>query len=165
MPQIEYYCAGKLRRLDARPAERLAGGIRLDSAAARMRGPERTGAQAVPAMAALALRALRSQPVRFQPIFHDVEEPVLLTVPKPGAPAVLPTPTLIVEGASNAEIAWVRNKFGVKVVDRGSNKKVLLQAQEAGEEGIKIAAQAAKAVYERGNVTAAHPNFVRVIAK
>src|SRR5262249_57341943 len=96
---------------------------------------------------------------------HDVKEPVLLNVPKPGAPAVVPTPTLIVEGTSNAEIAWVRNKFGVKLVDRGSNKKVLLQAQEAGEEGIKIAAQAAKAVYERGNVTAAHPNFVRVIAK
>jgi thermitase len=165
MPAIEYYCGKKLRRLNIQPDDRLTGGIRPSSAGPRMRGPARFSPQGIPAMAALAVRALRSQPVRFKSIFQDIKEPFLLTVPAPGAPAVVPTPTLVVEGASKTEIAKLRDKFGVELIDEGSNGKVLLRAKEAGEQGVKIAAQAAKEVYERGNVKAAHPNFVRVISK
>jgi thermitase len=165
MPVIEYYSAGKLQRLNVKPADQLTGGIRPSAAARRTRAGAGSGPQAIPLMAAHAVRALRTQADRFGPMFMDVNQPaVLLNVPSPGTPAILPTPTLVVEGAKKADLAKLRNKFGVELVEEGSNGKVLLRAQEGGEEGIKIAAAAARDAYKISNVQAAHPNFIRVLS-
>ena len=156
MPNIEYYANNELRRINIQPLDKLI--------AAASPKPSRGISRLTATMASQAVRAVRSQDKRLTPIFHDFTGPdVLLVNPKEGAPIVIPTPTLVIEGPSKAELKKLQDKFGVEVANEGSDGKVLLKAKTGGEEGIRIACEAAKAAYERGQVKAAHPNFIRVM--
>jgi subtilisin family serine protease len=156
MPAIEFYSGGKLHRLTARtpdtlPAPRPKG--------ARPGGPL-FAAGAVP----MVTRAVHTQADRLGPLFHSVAETeMLVALPRSGDLALVPTATLIVEGATRAELKSLRDKFGLEVLDEGAEGKVLLRAPDGGHQGVKKAAEAARAAYESGNVRAAHPNFVRVM--
>src|SRR5216684_2385149 len=156
MPNIEYYANNELRRINIQPLDKLI--------AAASPKPSRGISRMTATMASHAVKAVRSQDKRLTPIFHDFTGPdVLLVNPKEGAPIVIPTPTLVIEGPSKAELKKLQDKFGVEVANEGSDGKVLLKAKTGGEEGIRIACEAAKAAYERGQVKAAHPNFIRVM--
>ncbi|MDY3554777.1 S8 family serine peptidase [Gemmata sp. JC717] len=155
MSTIEYYANGKLHRLAARaPAQLKApkpalGAHLKDGAAPR---------------ATTAVHAVQAQSVRLAPLFHSVAaEAMLIAVPAAGGPAVIPTATLIVEGANKTELKRLREKFGLTVLNEGKEGKVLLRAPDGGAAGIQQAADAAKAAYESGKVKAASPNFLRVV--
>jgi len=166
MPTIEYYSAGKLRRMTVDTADQLVAAASSKAFRGGRAGAARASARMVAAIAPHAVLALQGQAERLAPLFLDLARPaVLLTIPAVGGPVVLPTPSLVVEGANKSELKNLKDKFGVEVVDEGSQGKVLLRASVGGEEGIKVAANAAKAAYERGHVDAAHPNFIRVMAK
>jgi thermitase len=176
MPSIEYYTDGKLHRMIAQTSERFAPiaaatpkGMTAKgaTAAAKPTGKAaKAGMRMMAAMATEVIAAVRGQADRLGSLLHSVADAtMLMTMPQGGGSAILPTPTLVVEGASKAELKKLEDDFGVKKVDEGSQGKVLLRAPEGGEAGIRIAANAAKAAYERGHVKAAHPNFVRVLTQ
>jgi len=159
MAAIQYYTHGKLHRMIVQTPDRIA------AAAPNVMRPK-PGSPMTAAIVSRAVKAVQSQAERLAPMFQDLSKSgVLLAVPRLGAPAVLPTPSLVVEGANKAELKKLRDEFGVEVIEEGSQGKVLLRAQTGGEEGIKTAAEAAQAAYERGHVKAAHPNFIRVLSR
>jgi thermitase len=148
MAAIEFYSDGKLHRLTAKPATELPS--------PKPKGPK--GATEI------AVKAIHGQADRLGPLFHSVaESSLLVSAPKAGGTAVIPTATLIIEGASRAELRKLKDDFGLTEEADSFGGQVLLRAPEGGEAGIRQAAAAAKAAYERGNVKAAHPNFVRVM--
>ena len=156
MATIEFYSEGKLHRLSAQTSGKLA--------APRPRGAKPGGATLPISAGPSVARAIQGQTTRLGSLFHSVAAPsMLISVSRGGDSAVVPTATLIVEGASKAELKKLKDDFGLDVVDEGSEGKVLLRAPEGGAEGVQQAAAAAKKAYERGNVSAAHPNFVRVM--
>jgi len=156
MAAIEFYSDGKLHRLTAQLPEKLAAG--------RTRGVKPAGQMSAAKAGAMVTRALHEQAARLEPLFHDVRESsLLIALPKTGESAIVPTATLIVEGANKAELKKLRDEFGLEMVDEGFQGKVLLRAPDGGQEGVKQAVAAARTAYERGNVAAAHPNFVRVM--
>src|SRR5687768_9524319 len=105
MAVIEYYCDGRLHRLNAQPASSMA-------AASTARRPGRAGSAAASGAAgamlaagvgAIVTDAIQAQVSRLGPLFHSVSEAsTLVAVPPRGDAAVVPTATLIVEGASKS---------------------------------------------------------------
>lgn len=157
MAAIEFYSDGKLHRLTAQVPGR---------PAARPRGTKPAAAGRKAVAGPMVARAFRAQSARLAPLFRELSESsVLVARPKSGDSAIVPTNTLIVEGASKAELKRLESKFGLEVIDEGLEGKLLLRVPDGGEAGVKQAAAAAKAAYERGGVAAAHPNFVRVMSQ
>lgn len=159
MAVIEFYADGKLQRLNTKPAD--------TAAPARTRGRAAsapTQGMKLASPGPMVSRAIQDQPDRLGPLFPGGAGPsVLFALTKSGTTAIVPTATLIVEGANKAELKQIKDKFGLKVAEEGLEGKVLLRAPEGSEKGVVQAADAAKWAFERGNVKAAHPNFVRVI--
>jgi subtilisin family serine protease len=156
MAAIEFYSDGKLHRLTAQPPDKLT--------APKPKGAKPGVAMLKAGAGPMVKRAIHVQSSRLGSLFHSVSESsMLISLPKTGDSAIVPTTLLIVEGASKAELKKLKDDFGLEVIDEGSEGKVLLRAPEQGEAGVKQAAAAAKQAYERGNVAAAHPNFVRVM--
>lgn len=74
----------------------------------------------------------------------------------------VPTESLVLEGASKAAIKWLQETHGFVLVDEASYGKALLRAPEGGDRAVAKVFEVAKAIYERGGVKAAHPNFIRM---
>jgi subtilisin family serine protease len=109
---------------------------------------------------------IHAQNDRLGPLFHDTRETYMQMVsPRIDQPIILVTDTIVVEHARKSEIVWLRDKFGMAVLREGLQGKVLLKAPDGGEKGARLVFDAAKAVYERGQVAAAHPDFVRLLTK
>jgi subtilisin family serine protease len=81
-----------------------------------------------------------------------------------GRPRVLPTRTLALGGARTSEVSWLRQAFGLEVVQEGTHGKVLLGVPPDVADPVGTAARASVAVYERGVVASAQPNFVRLLS-
>jgi thermitase len=79
-------------------------------------------------------------------------------------PTVLATRTLALGGARASEVTWLRREFGLEVVQEGTHGKVLLGVPADAPDPVRAAARASVAVYERGVVASAQPNFVRVLS-
>ncbi|HEX2474785.1 MAG TPA: S8 family serine peptidase, partial [Lacipirellulaceae bacterium] len=154
MTIISYYSDGKLHRLSAQPASRL-------TARAPRRGTRAAESRTTGPM---AMRALLSQSDRVETLMHEVSESqTLIAVPPQKGPAVVPTPTLLLEGTGKANLRRISNEFGVEVIHEGREGKMLLQAKEGGAKGVEIAAAAARKAYKEGYARIAHPNFLRVM--
>ena len=78
---------------------------------------------------------------------------------------MLVTDTIVIEDARKSEIAWLTRQVWHGGLARGAPGQGLAQGPEGGEKGAKMVFDAAKAVYERGHVAAAHPDFVRLLTK
>jgi subtilisin family serine protease len=156
MATIEFYSDGTLHRLTAQLPDRLAASkpkaaVAVLASVAGKPGP-------------MVTKAIHAQSSRLGSLFHSVtESSMLIALPRTSEAAVVPTATLIVEGATKAELKKLKDDFGLEEIDEGLEGKVLLRAPEGEAKGVKQAAAAAKKAYERGNVAAAHPNFVRVV--
>jgi subtilisin family serine protease len=156
MAAIEFYSDGKLHRLTAQLSNKIT--------APKPKGAKPGGAMMMAGAGPMVTRAIHRQSSRLDVLFHGVSEATtLISISKTGDTAILPTATMIVEGAKKAELKKLKNDFGMEVVDEGSEGKVLLRAPVGGEEGVRQAVAVAKKVFESGNVAAAHPNFVRVM--
>jgi len=160
MSTIEFYADGKLHRLTTKSTIKAAAAHK--AGATKRKGPKLTARAAAP----MVKRAVQNQTARLGPLFHTVSESTIeFSVPAGGDSAVVPTATLIIEGATKTELKKLKSEFGVEIIDEGIAGKVLLRAPDDGENGVMQAAAAAKKAYQSGNVSAAHPNFVRVMSK
>src|SRR5262245_18886853 len=98
----------------------------------------------------------------FAPI-HETAETMVVVQTDPKV-TLLATETLTVESPTKSDLQLLKDKYGMEVVREGLFGKVLLRnPNEAGEEAVEQVFKSAAAVYKRGKVEAAHPNFVRVI--
>ena len=184
MARYEIYVQGKLQALSVQPVDTVKNRI---LAAPRLVGPRTVGQKATaPVRAAARGRAVKTpksakavaesiasdiqdsvtlvhaQNDRFGPLFHDTTGTALqMIAPGISEPIVLVTDAIVVEDARKSEIAWLRDRFGMEILREGLQGKVLLKSPEGGTKGVKIVFDAAKAVYQRGQVKAAHPDFVR----
>lgn len=159
MATIHFYADGKLRSLTTQTGSKL---LSVPKPAAKSLHPKAMASRRTPSV----MSGLHSQLARLEPLFHSVrEENTLIAVPKADGPAIIPTPTLIVEGANKAELTKLRDEFKLEILKEGSEGKVLLRSAKAGEEGVIIAATAAMKAYKMKGVEAAQPNFVRIMQK
>ena len=166
MTRYQFYVGGKLSSVQVRPfgsvtraatarAKRSGrANLRAASAKARM--------QASSAMA--AAKSAQAQYKRLAPLFHDMQESELrLILPnRESQPIVIVTETMAVDGAKRKEVKYLNKKYGFETIREGSEGKYLLRAPEGGAKGIESVFTAAAESFERGEVAAAHPNFVRV---
>jgi subtilisin family serine protease len=98
----------------------------------------------------------------FAPI-HETAETMVVVQENPMV-TLLATETLTVEGPTKSDLQLLKDKYGMEVVREGQFGKVLLRnPNEGGEAAVEQVFKCAAAVYKRGKVDAAHPNFVRVI--
>ena len=104
----------------------------------------------------------RTQQARFSVIS---ESQMMIQPVARGRTSVIPTETVAVIGAKADELRWVRREFGLDLVQEGSHGKVLLAVAGDAEDPVDRAAQAARALFERGNVEGAHPNFLRLVQR
>lgn len=140
--------------------------VNVQSATARSVGPRALGEPHAMAPQSTLLKTIQAYKLSLAPFFHALEEStVRISVSKNAGPIVMLTETMVVDGAKTSEIRWLREQFGMTVIEEGLQDKVLLRAPVGGDEGIRLAFASAQAVYERGNVSAAHPNFVRIFSQ
>lgn len=159
MNVLRYYCSGKLYSFQAATPQVLLNA--KPKAMAARAGP---GARSMrSSLASLGTMAV-SQGERFTNLFHGFNKgEALVSMPKGSPQMVIPTETLVVEGASKAEIKRLRDERGLTVLREGTQGKLLLKAPEGGEIGVRQVFEAARATFERGYVRSAHPNFVRAM--
>jgi thermitase len=162
MAGLQFYSKGKLVNFRASTLSALAGRA---SASKGKRGMAAAAAIAAPNL----IQTLNKQASRLSTRFNVMSESTLRFMPTENVAetgllaGIIPTETIIVEGAKKAEINWLKKTFGLTVIQEGSNQKVLLKSPDGGSLGLKQAFDAAQACFRRGNVIAAHPNFLRVI--
>ncbi len=112
------------------------------------------------------MRLLAAQPRSVLSRFAVVSESTTMISPvKAGETAVIPTDTVTVLGARQSELAWVRRTYGLSLAQEGSDGKVLLSVPPDVEDPIAQGAEAARALFERGAVEGAHPNFLRLVQR
>lgn len=157
MALLQYYVGGRLRSFSATPlssistrapkGDRSGGGVRASSQALR---------------AGAVAQALHRQQGRLGSRFHVLAESSLLAQSDPySGGLIIATEAVVVDGAKSAELRWLRNKHGLQMVKEGRQGKALLRAPQGGADGVKAAFEAARSLFKRGNVGAAHPNFIR----
>lgn len=111
------------------------------------------------------LRAQRKRLCGDFPRFHDMSETDTLAAPAGNDTMIIPTETMIVEVGRRSELSWLRNDFGMTVIQEGRRGKCLLQAAEGGREGVRMVFEASRAAYTRISTRVAHPNFLRVVRR
>ena len=93
---------------------------------------------------------------------YSEAEPLVIDQPNTRL-TLLATETMIVEGASKAELKVLRSQYGLEVIREGLFGKTLLRnASEGGAKATRDIFENALEIQERGNVRAAHPNFIRL---
>jgi subtilisin family serine protease len=161
---LSYYSAGKLIPFRIAPVDSAAESVQPRSfQGGRKAVPTGLTKAAAAKQATQAVSALSEAAAPLATRFHAINRQDVQIAPK-FAPevVVIPTETIILDGANKAEIKRLRDKFGMELLAEGSHGKCLLRSPEGGVEGLKIAFEAARETYQRGEVDAATPNFLRV---
>lgn len=164
MTPFSYYVGDRLTQL--RPVDRVSA-ARAGRGKARLllRGRGAHVRAAVSNRTALVQMALAADPAgrtRFREL--DASEiPVLAA--GDAQTLVIPTETLIVEGATREVETWLRDKWGAEKLDEGRQGKALFRVPGDGSDAVTEAFRAARDVFEKKDVDAAHPNFMRAITK
>ncbi|HYO40075.1 MAG TPA: S8 family serine peptidase [Nocardioidaceae bacterium] len=164
MPQVlEYYSGNRKQH------------VTVQGLFAARQSPSSRGADAAPMRFPVrpqgdgdqVLRLLAAQPRTVLSRFSVVSESTTLVAPvsRPGETTVIPTDTVTVLGARTAETTWARRKYGVTIAQEGSDGKVLLAVPADVGDPAALTAEVARALYERGTVTGAHPNFLRLVQR
>jgi subtilisin family serine protease len=172
---LHYYARGRKRRIEIRGAldgRQMAG--RDPTMAAPIEYPilpQAAGAQVVnllcqqPTALLETLPAVGRAPAHASAVERVLEEPPSIQIVDRGRAAVIPTAAITVLGATSSELRWARREHGATVIREGSHGKVLLRAPDDGGDGVQAAAAVARALYERGHVDGAHPNFLRFVQR
>ena len=159
MATFKYYQAGRMRRFHTAPLAR-------PFVAARRSRPADSGNAALalsPEVGDVA-HALRSHREWLGSLFHELSDSELMVQSDECSGAVtLPTEAVVVDGARASELRWMRDQHGFEVVREGRQGKLLLRAPEGGLAGVAAAFEAGQRLFRRGNVGAAHPNFIRAL--
>jgi subtilisin family serine protease len=157
--KLTYFSAGRWHDLSVRSAATYEA--RPPSPRERGSSPSRVATLAV---AATVPRALYAQEVRLANRFRAVHEAeVRVQTRGRDSTRLIPTESLVIDGARTAEVTFARNKHGFEVTQEGRFAKVLMRAPADAPDGVVAAFEAAAAIHRRGNVGAAHPNFLRIV--
>lgn len=184
MSKFAFYFGGKLRSVSVQSIERARARLNtrerfrsVEKTAARGKAAVETGGKKKPSARSTSsgataqdvkqtVAAVHAQNLWLGPLFQStLEADMSIVVTGPSEPIVLVTDTLAIEGAKKSEIQWLRDRYGLEVLREGLRGKLLLRAPAGGEEGRKLVFEAARQAFERGQVAAAHPNFVRMLPK
>jgi subtilisin family serine protease len=158
MKTLQYYCGGKLRRIKMTPARMASKAQPRRGVRARTTPLQRAGLELV--------TTLKAQKKRLRSRFNTLPEARPIVMPTERAEtSVIPTETVVIDGGRRAEIRWLERTYGMELVDEGLHGKVLMRSPQNGDDGIVTAIRAARALFQRGKVKAAHPNFLRVIQR
>jgi len=159
---LEYYSEGRKQRLTV---QGVMSGRQRTARTTGDPGPLRFGSKPQ-SDGQQVMRLLAAQPRSVLARFAVVSDSTTMIQPvDAGRTALIPTETVVVLGAKKAELAWARREYGLTVVQEGSDGKVLLSVPGDATDGLAVAAQAARALVERGNVEGAHPNFLRLVQR
>lgn len=159
---LEYYSEGRKQRVTV---QGVFSGRQRTARSAADPGPMRFGAKPQ-SDGNQVMRLLAAQPRSVLSRFAVVSEATTMIHPVDGGrTTIIPTETVVVLGATKAELAWARREHGLTLAQEGSEGKVLLAAPGDATDGVAAAAEAARALYERGNVEGAHPNFLRLVQR
>jgi subtilisin family serine protease len=157
MATFKYYSAGRVRRFHAAP-------LRAVAPPAALVAGSREPASAYPADSGQVANAIRSRSEWLGILLEGMTEADLLAQSDQCSGALtLPTHSVIVDGARASELRWLRDRHGFEVVREGRQGKVLLRAPQGGNAGVAAAFKAGERLFRRGNVAAAHPNFIRAL--
>jgi len=99
------------------------------------------------------------------PRFHELDSTGVFSVSSNPYETVLATESVIVEVKKAKELKWLRDKFGMELVQEGRFGKMLMRVPESGERGVRMAFSASLEAYKRKDIGFAHPNFLRVSQK
>lgn len=152
MTHFRYYCGKKRVSVQFETLEKM------------MHRPGRAGAAGPRARGSAILSTLNAQHARrLSTRLHRIDESqVRIQTRAQPEVRLIATESLVLDGASQSEIRFARDKYGFEVVQEGRHGKVLLQSP-GDADGVSAAFQAAEAIHRRGRVRAAHPNFLRVV--
>lgn len=107
-------------------------------------------------------QTLKAQKHRFATRFHAIGSDDEVMATGLNGASMIATESLIVNDAKTSELRWLRDEYGMEIVQEGRFGKVLLQAPEGGLKGIQAAFKAAHAMVHTGRSESSHPNFLRV---
>lgn len=168
MARFKFYVGGQLTSVQVQSLESVTRPAATQTSAsgrAAKRSLSRRPDKRRKSGARAAATTARSQHTRLAPLFHDLRESdlqVIMPRQESGA-VVIVTETVALDGAKKAEVKRLRQKYGFEVVREGSDGKYLLRAPEGGRKGIESVFSVAAESFSSGNVTAAHPNFIRML--
>lgn len=158
MERLSYYCNGKLTNIGLEVSPRK-----------RRRAMGRTGhggkarARCSPRFTPDTLRAKSDRLTATR--FHEISGSRLRVAVHRGDQAcVIPTESVVIAGARKREVRWFCDQYGAEIIEERGEGKWLCRMPGEGDP-VKIAFEAAKALFERGNVEVAHPNFLRIVAR
>ncbi len=158
MAQYQYYVGGKLFEIHATNLS--TGGRRSRSSTAR----PGTSPASEPSLS--IINTLRAQQERLLDLFNHLSESHLVSMKiSASGSMIIPTESIVLDGAKQSEIRWLRDKYGLTEVKDGRAGKSLLRVPEEEEAGIQMAFDVSQDAFERGNVGAAHPNFLRIVQR
>ncbi|MFG0335005.1 MAG: S8 family serine peptidase [Maioricimonas sp. JB049] len=164
MSGLQFYSGGRLHTFRGSTI----GSLERRRASATRMGPMAAAtAASVPAIVDSIDAQSKRLASRFQTL-HESEVRVMPTRTEPDTgliTAMVPTETVFLEEVSKTELRWLKSEFGLETVAEGREGKILLRAPESGDAAITTAFEAARACFERGNVAAAHPNFLRLMRR
>jgi thermitase len=160
MKYVEYYSEGQRQRL---PLKTISEGESIIERQRPTAGQEPIKPQDA---GGAIFETLASQEQRVSNRFRCLSKSETYYSPsRVSAGTVIPTETVAVDGARSSEIVWMRSQYGMKPVAEGRCGKVLLIAPADCDNRIALTFEAADALFKRGNVGAAHPNFLRVLQR
>ncbi len=159
MHRLQYYADGKLNTINLQ----LLSEVR---ARRTPRGARRQIELLTRYSCAEISSTLHAQRRRLTTRFASVDEPVVTITAQPAQGAdVIPTESVVVDGANASDIKWAENEYGMERVQEGRHGKVLLQTPSDAVDRVRLAFRVARALYEQRGVDAAHPNFLRVVQR
>jgi len=157
----QYYVSGKLERL---PLQLLRERLEISLTATReaiAKGlPEKPGLDTV---LSVVQKLVMDKKSTFSALFHDQPAAGNLFTFKSKRCSVIATECLFVEGAKNPALTWLRDKYGMKIVDELGEGGYLLQAPEGAKAGIRLVFAVARACIKQGGFESAQPNFLRLL--
>jgi len=157
MATYKYYEAGRVRRFHASP-------LRTAAPVAALAAGSREPVPVAALDSGQVASVIRSRSEWLGILLEGMTEADLLAQSDLCSGAVtLPTHSVIVDGARASELRWLRDRLGFETVREGRQGKVLLRAPQGGNAGVAAAFNAGERLFRRGNVTAAHPNFIRAL--
>ncbi len=158
MPIIQYYSGGRLRCL------KMSSRRVLREERSRSSKSVSTLSKAFASTTITPFDRRSAGPIDFS-LYGADGHSTLVSILEADDSAVIPTASIIVEGASKGKLKKIRSRYGLKIINEGLCGKVLLAVPEIGDEGVKRASMISKEAFESGDVDAALPNFVRIFKR
>ena len=161
---VEYYSGGRKQRVTV---QGVYSARQRTARSAGDPGPMRFGAKPQ-SEGSQVMRLLAAQPrsvlSRFAVVSesHD-DDPAGRTG---GRTAVIPTETVVVLGATKAELAWARREYGLTVAAGGQRRQGAARlCPRTRTTAWRSPRRRPGRSVERGNVEGAHPNFLRLVQR